>query len=290
MAIYVSAKASRVCAAKNFMRAMAIVSLVYASSVSASALSVVNDARLRDCPKSLGKGASLKPNEKLNDAAKRIAKGMNYRDALSREKYRADQSSLLHFTGSMDDASLKRMLLKGQCDALTDAGLTEVGIFSSSREVVILIATPFAPPAPGDDRRVQREVLDAVNLARSKGRRCGTKKYGPAPPLALNEQLLKAATGHARELARRDLISHQSADGSSEADRATRAGYSWTFVGENVAAGQNTPAEVVASWLNSPGHCGNIMDADFTQMAVAYVVDPRQKLGIYWVQMFGRPK
>jgi len=269
---------------------MAIASFAYASSVSASALSVVNEARVRDCPKSLSKVQSLKPNAKLNDAAKRIQQGMNYRDALTRAKYRADQSSLTHFQGAMDDATLRRMLLKGQCDTLTDAGLTEVGIYASSQDVVILLAAPFTPPSPGDDRRVQQQVLDAVNLARSNGRRCGTKKYGPSPALALNDQLLKAATGHARELAKRDLISHQSADGSSEADRATRAGYAWTFVGENVAAGQNSAAEVVASWLDSPGHCRNIMDADFTQMAVAYVVDPKQKLGIYWVQMFGRPK
>jgi uncharacterized protein YkwD len=277
-------------ATKNLLRAIAIASVVYASTVSASALSVVNEARLRDCPNSLNKAQSLKPNAKLNDAAKRIKQGMNYRDALARAQYRADQSSLTHFQGSMDDATLRRMLLKGHCGPLTDAGLTEVGIYASSQDVVILLAAPFAPPAPGDDRRVQQQVLAAVNVARSKGRRCGTKKYGPASPLALNDQLLKAASGHARELAKRDLISHQSADGSSEADRATRAGYEWKFVGENVAAGQNSAAEVVASWLDSPGHCGNIMDADFTQMAVAYVVDPKQKLGIYWVQMFGRPK
>lgn len=277
-------------ALKNLLRAMAIASFAYASNVSASALSVVNEARTRDCPNHLTKAQPLKPNAKLNEAAKRVKQGVNYRDALSDSNYRADQSALTHFQGSMDDGTLRRMLLKGQCATLTDAGLTEVGIYASSQDVVILLAAPFAPPATGDNRRVSQQVLDAVNLARSKARRCGTKKFTAAPPLALDDQLMKAATGHARELAKRDLISHQSADGSSEGDRATRAGYAWKFVGENVAAGQNSAAEVVASWLDSPGHCGNIMDADFTQMAVAYVVDPRQKLGIYWVQMFGTPK
>jgi uncharacterized protein YkwD len=32
------------------------------------------------------------------------------------------------------------------------------------------------------------------------------------------------------------------------------------------------------------------MDADFTQMAVAYVVNSNQEIGIYWAQEFGRPQ
>jgi uncharacterized protein YkwD len=70
----------------------------------------------------------------------------------------------------------------------------------------------------------------------------------------------------------------------------TRAGYAWKFVGENVAAGQLTAQEVVAGWLASPAHCDNIMDADFTQMAVAYAINTKQEIGIYWAQVFGRPQ
>jgi uncharacterized protein YkwD len=57
-----------------------------------------------------------------------------------------------------------------------------------------------------------------------------------------------------------------------------------------VAGGQVTAKEVVAGWLSSPHHCANMMNASFTQMAVAYAINPQQEIGIYWAQEFGRPR
>ncbi|MCI0433531.1 MAG: CAP domain-containing protein, partial [Gemmatimonadetes bacterium] len=84
-------------------------------------------------------------------------------------------------------------------------------------------------------------------------------------------------------------LGHAGRDGSTPAERATRAGYRWRFVGENVAAGQPTPEAVVAEWLGSPRHCANLMDSDYTEMGVAYVTETESEKGIYWVQMFGTP-
>ena len=61
-------------------------------------------------------------------------------------------------------------------------------------------------------------------------------------------------------------------------------------VAENIAAGQQTAAEVVAGWLASPGHCANIMGPNFVHMGVSYVVNPKSRIGIYWAQVFGRPR
>jgi uncharacterized protein YkwD len=81
-------------------------------------------------------------------------------------------------------------------------------------------------------------------------------------------------------------MDHAGSDGSTPAMRATRAGYAWRTVGENVATGQSTPEQVVAEWLDSPRHCSNIMDADFTQMGVAFAASAS---GVYWAQVFGAP-
>ena len=61
----------------------------------------------------------------------------------------------------------------------------------------------------------------------------------------------------------------------------------WRTVGENVATGQSTPEQVVAEWLDSPRHCANIMDADFTEMGVAVASNAS---GVYWAQVFGAPQ
>ena len=59
-------------------------------------------------------------------------------------------------------------------------------------------------------------------------------------------------------------------------------------VGENIAAGQGEPADVVAGWLASPGHCANIMSPDFAEMGAAYALRPGSTRAIWWTQTFGR--
>ena len=62
-------------------------------------------------------------------------------------------------------------------------------------------------------------------------------------------------------------------------------------MGENIAFGQHTPQQAVASWLDSPGHCANIMNARFTEMGAAYGIAAEKRSGIvYWTQVFGRPR
>ena len=91
-------------------------------------------------------------------------------------------------------------------------------------------------------------------------------------------------------MADRSILSHDGRDGSTPGVRATRAGYQWRVVGENIAGGQSTPEQVVAEWVRSPRHCGNLMSADYSEMGVAYAVEPQSAVGIYWVQMLAAPR
>ena len=102
-----------------------------------------------------------------------------------------------------------------------------------------------------------------------------------------NEALAEAALAHSRDMASRDYFSHADPSGASVRQRATRAGYRWRYVGENIAAGLGSPEQVVAGWLASPGHCANLMSPDFVDMGAAYAVEPASKLDIYWTQTFG---
>ena len=67
------------------------------------------------------------------------------------------------------------------------------------------------------------------------------------------------------------------------------AGYNWRASGENVASGQRDADAVVAAWLESPGHCANIMEPNFTEMGVAFVEVPGANPSIYWAQSFAAP-
>ncbi len=79
-----------------------------------------------------------------------------------------------------------------------------------------------------------------------------------------------------------NVMSHTGSDGSDLRARADRQGYDWSNLGENVAWGYTSPQSVVAGWLNSPGHCANIMNPTFTELGVGLQ-------GTFWTQLFGRP-
>ncbi len=124
------------------------------------------------------------------------------------------------------------------------------------------------------------EMLDAVNAARASGQRCGSETFPPAGPLVWNDRLDRAAERHTADMARRGDMTHTGSDGSQASDRVTQAGYPWRLVGENIAHNQQTVSEVVEDWVQSPGHCRNLMDARYAEMGAA-------EQDLYWTQVFG---
>lgn len=107
-------------------------------------------------------------------------------------------------------------------------------------------------------------------------------RAGHCKALKLSARLSKAAQGHADDMAAQGYFSHSSADGRSWDDRVRAAGYPKPG-GENIAAGYTDGFDVVAGWLDSPGHKRNIMDCAFTRVGYGY-----NATGGYWVQDFGR--
>ena len=60
--------------------------------------------------------------------------------------------------------------------------------------------------------------------------------------------------------------------------------YKCTLCGENIAAGQGEPKDVVEAWMNSPGHRDNIMNKDFKKIGIGY--SEGGEYGAYWAQLF----
>lgn len=131
-----------------------------------------------------------------------------------------------------------------------------------------------------------RDLLARVNAARSVARMCGKVRYPAAPPLAYNAALGKAAQGYATLMATRNFFSHTYGS-STPTSRAQAAGYRGWAGWENIAAGYPNAAAVMAGWLQSPGHCANIMDRSLQELGVGEAYSARSKFGTYWVQDFG---
>ena len=252
-------------------------------------LDLINALRTRECPQPLSSLQALHASAELDAAAKELMTGRQIDDALKRADFRVTRSAVIRISGVIDAASLARVLGNGHCDTITDPGLTAIGIARDANEITIVLAAPFAPPATEDANRIAGEVLQLVNQARAEPRRCGTQRFAAVPPLVFSEKLSAAAATQANDMAAVGFLSHRGSDESKPADRVVRAGYPWQAVGENVAAGPETANDVVEGWLSSPGHCANIMNADFTEMGIAYAANPKQEIGIYWAQVFARP-
>lgn len=134
---------------------------------------------------------------------------------------------------------------------------------------------------------VERLIIEGTNAFR--------REQG-MDALAANAGLQRAARYFADYMARTDRYGHQ-ADGAEPADRATRHGYDWCQVSENISY-QYTSAtfgttelagRYVEGWKRSPGHRKNMVDRDDVHMAVA-VARSRESGRYYAVQMFGRPR
>lgn len=130
-------------------------------------------------------------------------------------------------------------------------------------------------------------MLTAINEARATGRYCGTTFYPAAPQMAWNAQLTAAAAGHSHDMADNDYFSHTSLDGRSFVDRIVAAGYVYSTLGENIAAGSSSVSGAMAQWLGSPGHCANIMNATFKDFGGACALNPSATYGTYWTNNFG---
>lgn len=130
-------------------------------------------------------------------------------------------------------------------------------------------------------------MLAETNARRQQGAVCGGQAYGPAAPLAHHEGLQQAARLHSKDMADRNYFSHDSLDGRTVATRLRAAGYQGKTYGENIAAGNATARATVDQWMNSPGHCANIMDPTFRTLGVGYASSQGSEFGHYWTQDFG---
>ena len=81
-----------------------------------------------------------------------------------------------------------------------------------------------------------------------------------------------------------------SRDAANSWDRINREGYLWSRVAENIAAGQSTAREVVDAWLQSPGHCRNLMDGSVKEVGIGLTYTASGKYHYYWVTDFAAPR
>lgn len=269
--------------------ATALLAMLLSTHAHASLVDDINQLRRQGCGKSAGTTTVLRSSRGLDAVAREWASGGRLREALDRTTYQAINSASMRIEGTRNDALILRMLSQSYCESITGRDFTEIGLYRNDNTVWIVVAAPFSPPTIKDAGRLAQESLVLVNEARAKPRRCGTTNFAAAAPLTLSALLNRAALIQAQDMAAHKNFEHVGTDSSTPSQRVTRVGYRWRSVAENIALGPTTASLVIEGWLNSPGHCANIMNAASTEMGIAFAVDAQPHGGIYWSQVFASP-
>ena len=156
---------------------------------------------------------------------------------------------------------------------------------SASQSALVANASSIPCDAAADSFR--DTMLAMVKHSRQSAQQCGDSTLPSVGSVEWNDQLATAARNHANDMVNANFFSHTGSDGLGVADRAEGAGYDWRAVGENIAAGQRDNEEVHQGWLDSAGHCRNIMNSSYTEIGAACVANDATDFRTYWVVVFG---
>lgn len=133
---------------------------------------------------------------------------------------------------------------------------------------------------PSFNQAFEARVLELINQERAKL---------ALPALKAQSQLAAAARTHSAEMGCNNYFSHTGLNGSTVASRIEQQGYKWSWVGENIAGGSNTPEAVVQQWMNSAPHKANILSPNFTDAGVGYAYASNSTYKHYWTLDFAKP-
>ncbi|MGM0769112.1 MAG: CAP domain-containing protein [Pseudomonadota bacterium] len=170
----------------------------------------------------------------------------------------------------------------GRASAVADSSETSPAAEVAESETVVI--------AGCEVDQYQAAMLERVNAARATARSCGSESFAAAQPLTYNCPIEGAAVSHSNDMATHNFFSHIGSDGLRVGARVTATDFSWSVVGENIAAGYDEVGAVMEAWLESPGHCRNIMDPRFTEFAVTRVDAANADYDNYWTQVFATPQ
>jgi uncharacterized protein YkwD len=172
------------------------------------------------------------------------------------------------------------------------AGLAACGGGGSDTPTSSTIAPPAAAPAPGPAPAPSpapapapttagstcgipdfaATALARMNQLRAAGADCRTGgKFAPAAALTWSALLTQSAEGLSQDMVAKNFFSHTGSNGSTLGSRVDATGYTWSGLGENIAAGYPSIDAVMTGWMASDGHCENLMNPAFNQVGLVCV-------------------
>ncbi len=155
--------------------------------------------------------------------------------------------------------------------------IVETSTTTSTTTTTIALTLPL-----NVDQAWREEVLFLTNTERLKE---------GLDPLVGCDNLHKAAQAHSDAMHEQDFYDHVNPyTGDGPGERADKAGYGWSSIGENAYKSPQSPRAAVRGWMNSPGHRDNIL-GDYEHLGIGITLGGSDTYGdgnwFWWVQNFG---
>ena len=132
-----------------------------------------------------------------------------------------------------------------------------------------------------------------LNAIRTSPQICNGVAYPAVAALSWNGQLESASSVHSTDMAVNNYFDHEGTDKLRVGGRVQATGYSYSYVGENIAAGHTNVNDVFNypngfGWMSSvKGHCENIMKASHRNLGASCKYNPNSDYQYYWTLVMG---
>ncbi len=105
--------------------------------------------------------------------------------------------------------------------------------------------------------------------------------------VTVDRTLTRIAAVHAQRMAAADKMAHVLPGEGSFTQRLAAGGFTAAMAAENVAAGQDTLADVLEAWQKSPGHNANLLLPNVSKIGIALAIAEGSKYETYWALVLG---
>jgi uncharacterized protein YkwD len=147
--------------------------------------------------------------------------------------------------------------------------------------------TALPSPTPSPRTRYSEEIWELVNAERVKA---------GLPALVWDQAIYTAAQGHnlrmndCQQDGGSDCLQHILPGEADPTTRVRQAGFNAAFVLEDIGHGYQTPRDMIAGWMDSPGHRAAILDTRVTHGGAAFYDGSGQGwyMGLWWTLNLAR--
>ncbi len=160
-------------------------------------------------------------------------------------------------------------------------GVTVVANFPVSVGVAIENRAPAAQDGPVEGSAEEVGSALATLIAKERDKR-------KLPPLTIHTRLAQIAQNHSQDMLAHGFIAHTSPHTGAASDRVLRTGLTTTLVLENIGRGYSA-SEIHQGLMESPGHRGNILNADARELGIGVVAEAEgDRLAFLATEVFTR--